>query len=145
MTQPNTIRINKRLAIPLAELELRASRSGGPGGQHANTSATRIQLFWNVRESPSLSERRRQLILSRLASRIDSDGVLQLASQTHRSQHRNRQDVLDRFADLVADALRTAPKRKPTRPTPTSREKRLKSKKHRGRIKRLRGRVRPDD
>ena len=139
------IRINQRLSIPRSELELRASRSGGPGGQHANTSATRIQLFWNVRASPSLSDRRRQLILSRLAGRIDGSGVLQLAADTHRSQYRNRQEVIERFAALVAEALRPTRTRRPTRPTGASREKRLQAKKRRGRIKRLRGRVEPED
>ena len=145
MKDASRIRINQRLSIPMAEVKLRASRSGGPGGQHANTSATRIQLFWNVRDSPSLTDRRRQLILSRLAPRIDREGVLQLACETHRSQLRNRQEVLERFAELIAESLRPRKKRRPTRPTRASKEKRLQSKKHRGRIKRLRGRIRPDE
>lgn len=141
----DAVTINRRLSIPHAELELTATRSGGPGGQHANTSATRIQLAWNVDASPSLSERRRQLIRARLANRIDQSGVLHLAADTHRSQHRNRQEVLERFADLVADALRPRKTRKKTRPTRASKERRLKAKKHRGRVKKLRGRVRRDE
>ena len=141
----DAVSINRRLSIPHAELELTATRSGGPGGQHANTSATRIQLAWDVAASPSLSERRRQLIRSRLANRIDQSGVLHLAADTHRSQHRNRQEVLERFADLVADALRPRKTRKKTRPTRASKERRLKAKKHRGRVKKLRGRVRRDE
>jgi ribosome-associated protein len=141
----DAVTINRRLAIPRAEIELTATRSGGPGGQHANTSATRVQLAWDVAASPSLSDRRRQLIRSRLANRIDQNGVLHLAADTHRSQHRNRQEVLERFADLVADALRPRKTRKKTRPTRASKERRLQNKKHRGRVKKLRGRVRRDD
>lgn len=139
------IQINRRLSIPRSELEFRASRSGGPGGQHANTSATRVQLAWDVTRSPSLSERRRQLIQSRLGNRIDQNGVLHLAADTHRSQHRNREEVVDRFAALLAEALRPRKKRKETRPTRASKERRLRKKKERGRIKKLRGPVRRDE
>lgn len=145
MADHNSVRINKRFAVPEAELDYRATRSGGPGGQHANTSATRIELTWDVRRSRSLSDRRRSLILARLANRIDGDGVLRIVSDTHRSQHQNRKDATERFADLVADALRPRKKRKPTRPTRASNERRLRKKKKRGRKKKLRGRVRPDD
>lgn len=139
------IRINQRLEIPASELTFRATRSGGPGGQHANTSATRVELTWNVRTSPSLSDRRRELLLARLASRLDADGTLRLVSDTHRSQHQNRKDVTQRFADLLADALRPRKTRRKTRPTRASKERRLKAKKQRGEKKRLRGPVRRDD
>lgn len=139
------IQINRRLTIPRAELEFRATRSGGPGGQHANTSATRVQLMWDVKASPSLSDRRRQLILSRLANRIDQAGVLHLAADTHRSQHRNREEVLERFAGLLAEALRPRKKRRKTSPTRASKERRLEKKKRRGRTKKLRGPVRRDE
>lgn len=139
------IRINQRLVIPASELEFRATRSGGPGGQHANTSATRIELTWNVRASPSLTDRRRELIVSRIGSRLDSDGTLRLVCDTHRSQHRNRQDVVERFAELVAGALRPVKKRKKTRPTRASKERRLEKKKRRGRLKKLRGRIDRND
>ena len=139
------VRINQRLVIPASELQLRATRSGGPGGQHANTSATRVELTWNARTSPSLGDRRRDLILSRLASRLDSDGTLRLVSDTHRSQHQNRKDVLDRFATLLAEALRPRKTRKKTRPTRASKERRIAAKKKRAETKKLRGRVRRDD
>lgn len=139
------IQVNRRLSIPRSELELTATRSGGPGGQHANTSSTRIQLAWDVRRSPSLTERRRELILSRLANRIDQDGVLHLAADTHRSQHRNREEVIERFAGLLAEALRPRKTRRKTRPTRASKERRLKKKKQRSRIKKLRGPVRRDE
>lgn len=135
------IPISNRFSIPAGELDFQASRSGGPGGQHANTTASRVQLRWNVRASPSLSEGRRDVILERLAGRIDQDGVLQVTADTHRSQHRNRAEAADRLADLVREALRPRKRRKKTRRTRSSNEKRLRKKKHRGRIKKLRGPV----
>jgi ribosome-associated protein len=142
---PDDLPISNRFSIPGHELDVQASRSGGPGGQHANTSATRIQLRWNVRESRALSDGRREAILERLSHRIDSDGVLQVAVDTHRSQHQNRQEARERLAGLIGDALRPRKKRKKTRRTRASNEKRLKKKKHRGRIKKLRGPVRRDE
>lgn len=145
MTQePDRIPINRRYALPRSELRFRATRSGGPGGQHVNTAATRIQLSWDVAGSPSLSERRRQILLSRLATRLDQHGVLRLTVDTHRSQHRNREEAVERLASMLADALRPRKKRKPTRPPRAAKEKRLREKKHRGEVKRLRGPVRDD-
>ena len=141
----DAVRINQRLTIPASELQFRATRSGGPGGQHANTSATRVELTWNPRTSGSLTDRRRDLILSRLSSRLDSEGTLRLVCDTHRSQHQNRKEVTDRFADLVAEALRPRKTRKKTRPTKASKERRLQAKKQRGQKKKLRGRVRRDE
>lgn len=135
------ISISNRFSIPAAELEFQASRSGGPGGQHVNTTASRIQLRWNVRTSPSLSEGRRELLLDRLSGRIDQEGVLQVTVDAHRSQHRNREEAADRLAGLVREALRPRKKRKKTRRTRGSNEKRLRKKKERGQIKKLRGRV----
>ena len=141
----DSIRINQRLEIPASELQFRATRSGGPGGQHANTSSTRIELTWSPADSPSLSDRRRELILSRLASRLDSSGTLRLVSDTHRSQLQNRKEVAERFAELIADALRPRKTRKKTRPTRASKERRIKAKKKRGQLKKLRGTPRRDD
>ncbi len=137
----DSISISNRFSIPAAELDFQASRSGGPGGQHANTTSSRIQLRWNVRNSPSLSEGRREVLLERLSGRIDQEGVLQVTVDTHRSQHRNRNVAADRLADLVRDALRPRKKRKATRRTRSSNEKRLRKKKQRGRTKKLRGPV----
>lgn len=137
----DSIEISNRFSIPASELDFQASRSGGPGGQHANTTSSRIQLRWNIRTSPSLSDGRRQAILDRLSSRIDQDGVLQVTVDTHRSQHRNRAEAADRLAALVRGALRPRKTRKPTRRTRSSNEKRLRNKKHRGRTKKLRGPV----
>lgn len=139
------VRISNRFSIPRGELEFQASRSGGPGGQHANTTASRIQLRWNIRASGSLSDGRREVLLSRLSSRVDQQGVLQVTVDTHRSQHRNREEAVERLAELVRQALRPRKKRKKTRRTRSSNEKRLRKKKQRGRIKKLRGKVRRDD
>lgn len=144
MNDPGRIRINRRLSIPRSEVRLQASRSGGPGGQHVNTTASRIQLFWDVASSPSLSERRRQVLLKRLSGRLDRDGVLRLTVDTHRSQHRNREEAVERLATVVAEALRPRKKRKPTRPPKAAREKRLRDKKHRAGVKKLRGPVRDE-
>lgn len=137
------VRINKRLSIPESELDFQASRSGGPGGQHANTTASRIQLRWNVDESHALTDRRRQIIRKRLGNRIDSSGILQITVDTHRSQHRNREEAVERFAELVADALRPRKKRKKTRPSRAANQRRLDKKKRRGRKKELRKKPRP--
>ncbi len=136
--------ISNRFSIPAGELEFQASRSGGPGGQHANTTSSRIQLRWNVHSSPSLSEGRREAILDRLSSRIDQEGVLQVTVDTHRSQHRNRDEARDRMAELIRDALRPRKQRKKTHRTRASNEKRLQAKKRRGQKKKLRGPVERD-
>lgn len=144
MTEPDRIVINRRFSIPRAELRFQATRSGGPGGQHVNTTASRVRLSWDVAGSPSLSDRRRRLIMDRLAGRIDQTGALQVVVDTHRSQHRNRREAEDRLATLVRDALRPRKRRKPTRPPAAAKEKRLASKKRRSELKKLRGRVRDD-
>lgn len=144
MSDTGAIQINRRYALPRSELTFRASRSGGPGGQHVNTTASRIQLAWDIARSPSLSERRRQLLLARLSSRLDGEGVLQLTVDTHRSQHRNREEAVERLVTLVGEALRPVKRRKATRPPAASKEKRLREKKRRGEVKKLRGRVRND-
>jgi ribosome-associated protein len=144
MVSADVIVVNRRVSIPRSELVFRASRSGGPGGQHANTSSTRVQLAWDIAGSPTLSERRRQLLLGRLAHRLDGAGVLQVTADTHRSQHRNRQEAEARLAGLVAEALRARRERKPTSPPKAAREARLRAKRQRSEVKGLRGRVREE-
>lgn len=130
--------VNRSLTIPGNELELRFTTSGGPGGQHANRSSTRVELMWNVEESAALNDRQRSRIRRHLRSRIDSSGTLRLASDTHRSQYRNRSAALDRLARLIAEALVPAKPRVATRATKASKERRLEAKKQRSRVKRLR-------
>jgi ribosome-associated protein len=139
------IHIDETLAIPAAELTYRAVRSSGPGGQHVNTSATRVELVWNVRESASLDEVQRERLLARLANRIDQRGVLRLVEGRRRSQLQNREEVTRRFASILAKALIVPRKRKRTKPPRSAGEKRLREKKRRSETKQGRGPVRPDE
>jgi len=129
------IKINRSLTIPGAELELRFSPSGGPGGQHANKTATRAELTWNVKESQILGPRQRQRLQAALRHRIDSAGNLRLTSDRNRSQLQNRNDAIARFADLIRDALRPTKQRVETKPSRASKEKRLEQKKKRSETK----------
>jgi ribosome-associated protein len=139
------LRVNEELAIPLAEIDYRATRSGGPGGQHVNTSATRIELEWNVTSSAALSEAQRSRILERLANRIDGSGVLRLSASGSRSQHQNREDATARLARLLADALKERKPRKRTRVPRAAKEARLDAKKKRAGVKKNRRPVTPDE
>jgi ribosome-associated protein len=132
------------LDVPLAELEYRASRSGGPGGQHVNTSSTRVEVWWDIAQSPTLSEEQRQRLLTRLASRLDGAGRLRLVSSASRSQLRNREEVTERLARLVAEALVLPKRRKPTRPSRAAKAARVEAKRRRGATKRERRR-RPEE
>jgi ribosome-associated protein len=131
--------------IPRAELVFRATPAGGPGGQHVNRVATRIELWWNVATTAALSEAQRTMVRDRLAGRIDGDGWLRIVAADSRSQTRNREAATERFGALVAAALKPRKKRKPTRVSPAQKRARLEAKRRRSEAKRLRGRVRPDD
>ena len=137
----STLPINNKLSIPLAELSFRYSRSSGPGGQHAQKSSTRVELLFDVRSSPSLTQKQRSRILKRLASYIDTAGVLHLTSQAERSQLRNKEEVVARFQTLLGEALKRRKRRKPTKPTAKSKERRLKKKKQQSQTKKLRRKV----
>ena len=132
------LRINRELAIPLAEVELRASRSSGPGGQHANVTASRIEAVFDVESSASLSPAQRERLLSRLGPRVTA------IAQDARSQARNRELALQRLRAKLADALRVPKRRRPTRPTAASRERRLQAKRRRSERKRTRRRPADD-
>ncbi len=131
--------INDKVEIPLSELVYTASRSSGPGGQHVNTSDTRIQLRWNVKESVALDDAEQALVLKVLASRLTEAGDLILASDSHRSQRRNREDVTQRLAVMVREALIPPKPRKKTKPSRASRERRLDEKRKKARTKKDRG------
>ena len=139
------LRVNDDLSIPLAELSYRATRSGGPGGQHVNTSSTRVELEFNVGSSTALTEPQRARIQERLGNRIDGAGILRLAGSGSRSQHQNREDVTARLAKLLAEALRERKPRKRTKMPRAAKEARLKAKKEQSRKKKERGRVAPDE
>jgi ribosome-associated protein len=136
------IPLRRGVSVPEAELEVRVSRSSGPGGQGVNTTDSRVELRWSVDTSAALTDEQRARVRSRLANRITDDGVLILRSSEHRSQHRNREAVLARFRSLVGEALEPPKTRRPTRRTKASKERRLRAKKHRGELKQLR--KRPD-
>lgn len=136
---PAFLPITAQLAIPLAELDFRFSRSSGPGGQHVQRSDTRVELLFDVAHSPSLTDEQRARIRGRLAGYIDSNGVLHLFSSATRSQLENRADVTVRFQRLLAAALRPRKHRVPTRPSAAARERRLREKRARSQAKRLRG------
>jgi ribosome-associated protein len=136
MADDDGIRIGTTLTIPRDELVLKATRSGGPGGQHVNTSSTRIELVWDVASSPSLDESQRAHLMTRLASRLDTQGKLRLVAQDERSQLRNREAALARFIDVVTHGLIVPRKRKRTRPPAASKRARLESKRKRSALKR---------
>jgi ribosome-associated protein len=145
MAATDDLEINPTLSIPHAELTFRATRSGGPGGQHVNTSATRVELRWDVGASASLDDVQRARLLDRLSGRIDSRGVLRLVESGSRSQHKNREAATARFVELLQAALRRRTPRRKTRPPRSSRESRLREKKQRAETKKMRGRVKPED
>jgi ribosome-associated protein len=139
------LEVAPELQIPLSELEFRVSRSGGPGGQHVNTSSTRVEVWWDVATSPVLTDAQRQRLLARLASRLDGAGRLRLVSSGSRSQLRNRVEVTERLRDVVARALVVAKPRKRTKPTRAAKAARVEGKRRRSAVKRDRRQPRDDD
>jgi ribosome-associated protein len=139
------LRVNDELSIPLAELTYHATRSGGPGGQHVNTSSTKIDVEFDVGSSPSLTDAQRSRISERLSTRIDSAGMLRLGSSGSRSQHQNREDVTERLAAMLAEALKEQKRRRKTKVPRAAKEARLQTKKKRSQVKKHRGPVAPDD
>jgi ribosome-associated protein len=125
------MRIGLAVTIPDDELELRFSRSGGAGGQHVNTSSTKVELRYDLDRSPALTAEQKARVRERLGRRITGDGVLVLQADGYRSQLRNREAVLARFANLLGDALRPTAQRRPTSPTRAARERRLANKRRR--------------
>jgi ribosome-associated protein len=138
MPDDSRIAITPTVAIPVAELEFRASRSGGPGGQHVNTSSTRIELWWNAARSLSLTAGQREQVLSRLRSRLTEDGELRIVASETRSQARNKAMTIERFQELLAKALAVRKRRKPTKPSRAARERRLAEKRKQSERKRHR-------
>jgi ribosome-associated protein len=132
--------VSPELTIPESELSFRASRAGGAGGQHVNTSSTRIELLWDLTRSQSVNEEVRARLLEKLAARLDAEGMVRVVASDRRSQTQNRAAAAERLAKLVRQALVVRRKRRPTRPTASSREQRLAEKKHRGERKRDRRR-----
>ena len=138
MAREGILEVSEAVAIPRTELEYRASRAGGAGGQHVNTSSTRIELLWNVRTTAALDEAARHRVTTKLASRLDGDGWIRVVSSARRSQGQNREAAEARLAELVRAALVVPKRRKPTKPSRGAKEARLSEKKKRGDTKRQR-------
>jgi ribosome-associated protein len=128
------LQIRPGVTLPLAEIELRTSRSSGPGGQHANVTASRVEAVFDVQASTALSDAQKARVASKLGPRVTA------SAQDTRSQLRNRELALERLAERLAHALEVRRHRTPTRPTRASKRRRVDSKKRRGDIKRARQR-----
>jgi ribosome-associated protein len=131
--------------IPDDELEFRATRAGGPGGQHVNTSSTRVEVRWNVETSRQLGPAQRARLRLKLGSRIDAEGWLRVVAADTRSQTRNREAAVERLRGLVERALAVPRPRRPTRVPAAERHRRLETKRRRGATKRDRRRIQDDE
>ena len=145
MLDASMLRITPALGIPLAELTFRASRSGGPGGQHVNTSSTRVELWWDAAHSPSLTVEERARVRLRLIHRLTEDGLLRIVSGATRSQARNRALAIERFREVLAHALTVPKRRKPTRLSRRVKERRRAEKRKQSERKRERRRPARED
>jgi ribosome-associated protein len=127
-----SIRVTRSVVLPLSEVQLRVSRSSGPGGQHANTSETRVEAVFDVEGSSALSDVQKRRVLARAGP------TLRAVAQDERSQLRNRELAVERLVERLREALRVQRPRRATKPTAASREKRLEEKRRRSQVKRLR-------
>ena len=130
--EAHTIRVTRSVFLPPAEIELRFSRSSGPGGQHANTAETRVEARFDVEASRTLTDTQKQRVLRKTGS------VLRAVAQDERSQLRNRELAVERVVEQLREALKVERRRVATKPTKAARERRLEQKKQRGQTKRLR-------
>jgi ribosome-associated protein len=127
-----SIRVTRSVTLPVSEIELRFSRSSGPGGQHAQRSETRVEAVLDVEASSALTPAQKRRVVAKAGP------VLRAIAQDERSQWRNRELAVERLVESLREALRVKRQRRPTAPTAASRERRLEEKKRRGEIKRLR-------
>lgn len=134
----NSLPVNESVSIPRDELDVRASRSSGAGGQHVNKTSSRVEIFWNVRTSRALNDEQRVRLSEKLASRLTSDGSIRVVASDMRSQSRNRELAEQRLAELIARSLIIPKKRKATKPTKAAKEARLESKRRHSSKKRER-------
>ncbi len=132
------LRVRSDLEIPDGELDEQFVRAGGPGGQNVNKVATKVVLRFSVTKSTCLSQSQRDKLLAALATRINGEGELVIHASRHRDQSRNRSDARERLAELLCEALQPRRRRRATRPTRGSKERRLAAKKQRSQTKRLR-------
>lgn len=134
----NDIQINERVSIPEKELKFKFSRSPGPGGQHVNTAATKVTVFFNIDKTRSLTQLQKVSVKGKLRRRIDGKGVLQVSAHDFRSQQGNRKAAVDRFVELMQWALKPVTPRKATMPSLSSIRKQKQSKARRSQTKRMR-------
>lgn len=134
------IQVSPDLEIPRSELDYRATRAGGPGGQHVNKTSSRIELTWNVESSRAITEEQRSRLRDKLGGRMDAGGSIRIVASDSRSQSQNREEADRRLAELVRRALIVPKKRRKTRPTRSSVEARLRSKREASEKKRERRR-----
>lgn len=139
------VTITDNVEIDEEELDFTASRSSGPGGQHVNKASTRITLRFDLEATAALTAEQKELVRARLPTRISKLGILSVSAQRERSQSANRRLAVERFAELLRGALAVAADRRPTRVPGGVRRRRLRDKKHRGRLKRERARRLPGD
>jgi len=132
--EPESIRVTRSVAIPEREIELRFSRSSGPGGQHAQKSETRVEALFDVKASGALSDVQKRRVIAKAGP------VLRAIAQDERSQWRNRELAIERVVESLGEALRVERKRRPTKPSEAARERRLQGKRRRATVKRLRRR-----
>jgi ribosome-associated protein len=132
MTAPESIRVTRSVVLPRAEIELRTSRSSGPGGQHAQKSETRVEAVFDVEASSALTEGQKRRVLAKAGP------VLRAVAQDERSQLRNKELATERLVAMLREALHVERKRVPTKPTKAAKERRLDDKRRRGEVKRLR-------
>jgi ribosome-associated protein len=128
----DSIRVSRSVVLPLSEVELRFSRSSGPGGQHANTAETRVEAILDVESTSALTDAQRRRVLAKAGP------TLRAVAQDERSQWRNRELAVERLVESLREALKVERRRVATRPTAASRERRLESKRRRSNVKRLR-------
>ena len=133
------------LTIPGRELQVQVSTSGGPGGQHANKTSTRVSLRWNIVQSQVLATWQRNLLLEKLGSRLTNAGELIIHADDSRSQSMNHQRARERLTELVQKSLTRPKSRKPTRPSRSAKKRRMDNKKRRGDVKRSRQKYRGED
>lgn len=136
------LRITRGVAVPEQELDLSFSRSGGPGGQSVNTTSSKVELRFDVAGSPSLTPEQKEAVTALLGNRMTKSGVLVLQASEHKSQTQNREAVVGRLRNLLAEALQPPKRRRATRPSRNARRRRLESKRRQSQKKALR---RPPD
>jgi ribosome-associated protein len=132
--------ITKNISIPTGEIEIHAVRSSGPGGQNVNKVSTTAHLRFDIRAS-SLPERAKHALLASRDSRVTSNGMVVLKASRFRTFNRSKEDAFARFAALLRGVLKVRRKRRPTKPTRSANEKRLKSKANRSKLKKERGKI----